>query len=108
MKTRHILISILLLLPALTFAGEIYGTLKKDGKPVAKQEVKIMQNDKVFGTATTDENGYFSITLKEVGPFRLEVVGYDGAVFNVFSNNNSNGYTLSLIKAGDKWELKKL
>ena len=106
-KAKHIFLCIMLFLPALTFAGEIFGTLKKDGKPLVKQEVKITQNGKVFGTATTDENGYFSIAIKQIGKFTIELPGYEGAVFEVFSTNNSTGYTLSLIKTGDKWLLKK-
>lgn len=105
--TRNILFCLLLLLPTLSFAGEIFGTLKKDGKPLVKQEVNITQNGKVFGTATTDEKGYFSITIKQIGKFTIELTGYKGAIFEVFSTNNSTGYTLSLIKAGDTWQLKK-
>lgn len=106
-QMKHILLSLFLLLPALTFAGEIFGTIKKDGKPLAGQEVKFVQNGKLIGTATTDEKGYFSIMLKPIGKMNLELTGYEGAVFEVFSTNNSSGYTLSLAKAGDTWQLKK-
>jgi len=108
MKTRNIFAFVLFLLPALTFAGEIFGTLKKDGKPVAKQEVLITQAGKTIGRDTTDAKGYYSITVKPVGQCKLEVSGYDGAVYSVVSTNNSVDYTLSLVKAGDKWELKKM
>ncbi len=108
MKTKNLFLLILFALPTLSFAGEIFGTLKKDGKPMSKQEVLITQNGKVIGRDTTDEKGYFSITLKPVGQFKLEVTGYDGATFDVFSTNNSVDYTLSLIKEGDKWQLKKM
>jgi len=108
MKTRNIFVFVLFLLPALTFAGEIFGTLKKDGKPVAKQEVLITQGGKTIGRDTTDAKGYYSITVKPVGQCKLEVSGYEGAVYSVVSTNNSVDYTLSLVKAGDKWELKKM
>ena len=106
-QAKNILFCLLLLLPGISIAGEIFGTLKKDGKPMVKQEVKIMQNGKEFGKAITDANGYFSITIKQIGKFTIELPGYEGAVFEVFSTNNSTGYTLSLIKTGDKWQLKK-
>lgn len=106
-QVKHLLLSLFLLLPALTFAGEIFGTIKKDGQPLAKQEVKFVQNGKLIGTAMTDEKGYFSIMLKPIGKMSLELTGYEGAVFEVFSTNNSSGYTLSLVKAGDAWQLKK-
>jgi hypothetical protein len=104
---KHLFLSLMLLLPALTFAGEIFGTLKKDGKPLANQEVRLLQNGQVIGTAKTDDKGYYSITVKQVGKCTLDLPGYEGATFDVFSTNNSTQYTLTLVKAGDKWELKK-
>lgn len=107
MPIKSLLLSLFLILPALTFAGEIFGTIKKDGKPLVSQEVRFMQNGKLIGTAQTDEKGYFSIVLKPIGKMSLELPGYEGATYEVFSTNNSTGYTLSLVKAGDVWQLKK-
>ena len=109
METKRILIIILLFIPVLSFAGEIYGTIKgDDGKPLTNQVVQIKQNDKVLASATIDVNGYFTVTVKELGKFRLEVVGYKDAGFDVFSSNNSTRYNLLMTKAGDKWILKSL
>jgi hypothetical protein len=109
MKTKGILILFFLLLPILSYAGDIYGTIKgDDGKPLVSQVVQIKLNDKVIGSATTDANGYFTITIKEVGKFNIEVVGYTGASFEVFSSNKSTRYNLIMNKAGDKWVLKSL
>ena len=109
MKTARILILILLFVPVLSFAGEIYGTIKgDDGKPLTNQVVQIKQNDKVIASDTTDANGYFSVTVKEVGKLKLELEAYKGASFDVFSSNSSSRYNLSLSKAGDKWMLKSL
>ena len=49
MKAKNIFVFILFLMPALTFAGEIFGTLKKDGKPVSNQEILITQGGKTIG-----------------------------------------------------------
>jgi hypothetical protein len=98
-----------LFVPILSYAGEIYGTIKgDDGKPLTNQVVQIKQNDKVMASDTTDTNGYFTVTIKEVGKFRLEVVGYKGAGFEVFSANSSTRYNLLMNKAGDIWILKNL
>ncbi|MDQ3016131.1 MAG: carboxypeptidase-like regulatory domain-containing protein [Bacteroidota bacterium] len=104
---KSLLLSLLFFIPAFSFAGEIFGTLKKDGKPLVKQEVKLVQNGTVVGTATTDEKGYYSVTIKPIGKCTLELTGYAGAAIDVFSTNNSSEYTLTLAKTGDKWELKK-
>ncbi len=109
MKITGILILVLLLLPSLSFAGEVYGTIKSDdGKPLINQVVQIKQYDKILASATTDVNGFFTITLKEVGKFKLEVAGYNGASFEVFSSNKSTRYNLLMSKAGDKWIVKSL
>ncbi len=109
MKTTVMLVLFLLFVPILSFAGEIYGTIKgDDGKPLIKQVVQIVQNDKLMASATTDENGYFTITIKEVGKFKIEVVGYKEASFEVFSSNKSTRYNLLMNKTGDKWILKSL
>ena len=109
MKTARILLLILLFVPILTQAGEIYGTIKgDDGKPLINQVVQIMQNDKVMASATTDTNGHFTVTIMEVGKFKLEIVGYKDISFDVFSSNKSTRYNLLLNKVGDKWILKSL
>ena len=107
MNTRNIIIALMFFLPSFAFAGEIYGTIKKDGTALVAKEVKIMQADKVLATATTDKNGYFTVTIPTVGKYKLVVTGFDGASFEVFSTNSSTGYTLSLVKAGEVWQLKK-
>jgi hypothetical protein len=109
MKTTRILLFIFLLIPVLAHSGEIYGTIKgDDGKPLSKQVVQIIQNEKLIASDTTDTNGYFTVKLKEVGKFKLEVVGFKGAFFDVFSANSSTRYNLILNKSGDKWILKSL
>jgi hypothetical protein len=109
MKTKRMFLLIMLFVPVLSFAGEIYGTIKgDDGKPLTNKIVQIKQNDKVMASDTTDTNGYFTVTIKEMGKFKLEVVGYKDAGFDVFSANSSTRYNLLMNKAGDKWILKSL
>lgn len=109
MKTFVLLILVSLFLPVMSFAGEIYGTIKgDDGKPLINQVVQIKQNDKILASVKTDANGYFTITIKEVGKFKLEVVGFKDASFDVFSSNKSTRYNLLMNKTGDKWTLKNL
>lgn len=109
MKTKRILMLFLLFIPILSYAGEIYGTIKGgDGKPLINQVVQIKLNDKVIASDTTDANGFFTVTLKEVGKFKLVVVGYKDASFEVFSSNKSTRYNLLMNKTGEKWMLKNL
>lgn len=109
MKTTGMLLLFLLFIPILSHAGEIYGTIKgDDGKPLINQVVQVMQNEKIMATAKTDANGYFTVAIKEIGKFTIEVVGYKDASFEVFSSNKSTRYNLLMNKTGDKWNLKSL
>ena len=105
MKIIKILVLILLLIPALAFAGEIFGTISKNGRPFAKQKVNITAMDgTVIKSDSTDAFGYFSITIKQVGQFKLQA---GGAVTDVYSNNSPTGYTFVLVQNNSVWQLIK-
>jgi len=105
MKIKKMLLLILLLIPVLTFAGDIFGTITKNGKPFAKQLIKITTHDgTVIKSDSTDAFGYFSVTIKQVGQFKLNA---GGAVADVSSNNSPTGYTFILTQNNSKWQLIK-
>jgi hypothetical protein len=105
MKIKKMLFIILFLIPALIFAGNIFGTITKNGKPFAKQLVKITANDgTLIKSDSTDAFGYFSMTIKQLGQFKLNA---GGAVTDVSSNNSPTGYTFILIQNNSKWQLIK-
>jgi hypothetical protein len=103
MKIITMLLLIIFLIPALTFAGEIFGTITKNGKPFAKQPVKITTiNGVLIKSDSTDAFGYFSMTIRQVGQFKLHA---GEAIADVYSNNSSSGYTFVLIQNNAKWQL---
>jgi len=105
MKIKKMLLLILFLIPALTFAGDIFGTITKNGRPFAKQLVKITTIDgTVIKSDTTDAFGYFSMTIKQLGQFKLNA---GGAVTDVSSNNSPTGYTFILVQNNSIWQLIK-
>ena len=105
MKIKKMLLLILFIIPVLTFAGDIFGTITKNGKPFAKQLVKITTNDgTVLKSDSTDAFGYFTMNIKQVGQFKLTA---GGAVTDVSSNNSPTGYTFILVQTNSKWQLIK-
>jgi hypothetical protein len=105
MKIKKMLLLILFVIPALTFAGDIFGTITKNGKPFAKQLVKITTNDgTVIKSDSTDAFGYFTMNIKQVGQFKLSA---GGAVTDVTSNTSPTGYTFILVQNNSKWQLIK-
>jgi len=105
MKIKKMLLLILFVIPALTFAGDIFGTITKNGKPFAKQLVKITTNDgTVIKSDSTDAFGYFTMNIKQVGQFKLSA---GGAVTDVTSNTSPTGYSFILVQNNSKWQLIK-
>jgi len=105
MKTKIMFLISLFLIPVLVFSGDIFGTITKNGKPFAKQLVKITTKDgTLIKSDTTDAFGYFSMTVKQVGQFKL-VAGE--AIADVSSNNSPTGYTFVLVQSNSKWQLIK-
>jgi hypothetical protein len=105
MKIKKLLLLLLFVIPALTFAGNIFGTITKNGKPFAKQLVKITANDgTLIKSDSTDATGYFSITIKQLGQFKLNA---GGAVADVTSNTSPAGYNFILVQTNGKWQLTK-
>ena len=105
MKIKKMLLLILFVIPAMIFAGNIFGTITKNGKPFAKQLVKITANDgTVIKSDSTDAFGYFTIKIKQLGQFKLSA---GGAVTDVTSNTTPTGYTFILVQNNSKWQLIK-
>lgn len=105
MKIKKMLLLLLFVIPVLTFAGDIFGTITKNGKPFAKQLVKISTNDgTVIKSDSTDAFGYFTMNIKQVGQFKLSA---GGAVTDVTSNTSPTGYTFILVQNNSKWQLIK-
>jgi hypothetical protein len=105
MKIKKLLLLVLFILPVLTFAGDIFGTITKNGKPFAKQLVKITTADgTVLKSDSTDAFGYFTMNIKQVGQFKLSA---GGAVTDVTSNNSPTGYNFNLVQTNSKWQLIK-
>jgi hypothetical protein len=105
MKTRKMFLLLLFVIPAIAFAGDIFGTITKNGKPFAKQLVKITTaNGTVLKTDSTDAFGYFTMNIKQVGQFKLNA---GGAATDVTSNNSPNSYTFVLVQNNGTWQLIK-
>lgn len=90
---------------ASSFGGEIYGTIKEGGKPVAGVEVTIELGEKSYAKPT-DEYGGYRILVPETGkctatiefkgkPISCEIQSYSTRVrFDLVIENTNGGYVL--------------
>ena len=105
MKIKKLFLLMLFVIPSLAFAGTIFGTITKNGKPFAKQPVEIKGLDgKLIKADSTDALGYFTLNIKQLGQLKLYA---GGGVIDVTSNTSPNGYTFILVQTNSKWQLIK-
>ena len=107
MKTPILSALLLVAAPSLAAAGEIYGSIKEDGKP-AKQGLKV---EVVCGEATvaadTDANGAYRLFVPEEGKCALTVtIGEEKPSITVHSFEDSARYNLVLEKKDGKYTLR--
>ncbi len=94
-------------LPSVAFAGEIYGTVKENGKPVAEGVgVSVACGDK-SASATTDKAGSYRVFAAQEGKCTLTVkVGGESPSTVIHSYVDSARYNLVLEKKGGKYTVR--
>lgn len=99
---------LVLLIPYLTIAGEIYGSIKKGRKPLGKDvPIEIKIGDKEYSTKT-DRYGSYRIFVMETGNCTLTVKGTKSSPsIQISSYKNSIRYDLVLLYEDKKWFLKR-
>jgi len=107
MKTLGVLALLIAAFPAAGFAGEIYGTITEQGKPV-KEGVKVTVTcgEKSVG-GQTDKNGAYRVFADEEGKCTLVVkVGEEAPSVAIHSYADSARYNLVLEKKDGKYTLR--
>ena len=106
MKAIPLALLMLLSLAASGWAGEIYGTIKKDGLPVKKATVEIKASNNKAYPGSTDDFGNYRIIVAETGKCTItvqfsgasakgEVQSYPTPVrFNWLLEKSGNDYAL--------------
>lgn len=96
--------------PSFTFAGEIYGCIKKGKKFIEKGvRIEIASEDKTYPPTETDEYGTYSLCVPEKGRFILKV-DYKGQLtpdFVVYSYENSVQYNFSIEEKDGQYFLRR-
>lgn len=88
-------------------AGEIYGTLSDQGKPVAAGTLRLACGD-AAGEAKTDAYGAYSVKVSATGKCTLSVTSAPGAPsLAVTVYEKSARYDLALGRAGGKTILSR-
>src|SRR5262249_22085422 len=93
--------------PLSAFAGNIFGHLSENRKPVKAAEVTVTCGSNSY-QAQTDNDGSYSIRAQEPGRCMLAVKYNDQtAETEVFSYDQPTRYDFELVMADGKYTLKK-
>lgn len=110
---------LILLIPFIVFAGEIYGTIKFLGQPVAGVKVQIETQSAIINketkkyprikySAKTDKYGSYSITVNELGKWTLTVYKGNNPTFTVTSDNTKARYNFVLERNKNQYKLRRV
>ncbi len=89
-------------------AGEIYGTIKENGKPVQKDvKLEVTASQKTF-SAATDNYGSYRIILPAKGKYPLTVQYKQQALtLEVVSYDKSTRYDLLIENKAGKYSIRR-
>jgi hypothetical protein len=95
-----------LLVPAASYAGQVYGSIVMDGKGVGGASIAI-QCGADATTGTTGADGSYRINVPQQGQCTFSLPSHGKASAMIFSGPNPSAFNFELVKAGDKYELKR-
>jgi carboxypeptidase family protein len=89
-------------------AGEIYGTIKDNGKPVQKDvKLEVVANQKTY-SAVTDNYGSFRIFLPVKGKYTLTVqYKQQSLALEIVSYEKSTRYDLLIENKAGKYSIRR-
>jgi hypothetical protein len=105
---KYFCLGIVLLFPAVLYAGQIYGNVTSAGRGVSQAVVEINCAG-VITKGATAADGSYRINVPPQGQCTLTLSGYTGAPSAVvFSYPNPSQYDFDLARRGDgNYELRK-
>ncbi len=98
-----------LFVPAVLYAGQIYGTIVSEGQGVKGVNVEIQCGKEAPVTGSTAADGSYRINVPQQGQCTLALPSYEGRPSaTVFSSPNPALYNFELTKLADgKYELRR-
>jgi len=98
-----------LFVPAVVYAGQVYGTIVSEGKGVRDVNIEIQCGKDTPVTGPTAADGSYRINVPQQGQCTLALPSYQGRPSVViFSGPNPSLYNFELSKLADgKYELRR-
>jgi hypothetical protein len=103
----YVCLALAMAIPSVVYAGQVYGTIVMDGKGVGGANVEISCGSDPAVKATTAADGAYRINVPQQGQCTLSLPSHGKASAMIFSSPNPSSFNFELVKAGDKYELKR-
>lgn len=104
----YVWLAIVVAIPSIVHAGQVYGAIVMDGKGVGGANVEISCGSDPAVKGTTAADGAYRINVPQQGQCTLVVPNQAGKPSaTVFSSPNPALYNFELVKAGNGYELKR-
>ena len=102
-------LALLLLVPAIVDAGQIYGSIVFEGKGLKSAAIEIQCGKDEPVKGTTGADGSYRINVTQQGQCTIALPGYEGhPSASIFSGPNPAAFNYELTKLADgKYELKR-
>jgi hypothetical protein len=106
---RLSLVVLALSVPAVVYAGQIYGTIVSEGEAVKGASIEIQCGKEAAASGSTAADGSYRINVQQQGQCTLSLPSFEGRPSAVvFSGPNPSVYNFELTKAADgKHELRR-
>jgi hypothetical protein len=104
-----LLLVLALFVPAVVYAGQIYGTIVSEGQGVKGASIEIQCGKEEAVTGSTAADGSYRINVPQQGQCTLALPSHEGRPSaTVFSSPNPALYNFELTKQADgKYELRR-
>jgi hypothetical protein len=104
----YVWLAIVVAIPSIVDAGQVYGTIVMDGKGVGGANVEISCGSDPAVKGTTAADGAYRINVPQQGQCTMVLPAQTGKPSaTVFSSPNPALYNFELVKAGNGYELKR-
>ena len=98
---KYFCLAIVLISPAVLYAGQIYGSVTSAGAGVAQANIEINCSGAIT-TGATRADGSYRINVPQQGQCTLTLPNYSGRPSAViFSNPNPASYSFELVRGAD-------
>jgi len=104
MRGLKAIIVLVLLFPNWSFAGEIYGTVRENKRPVVNEPVTVVCGSEQSAPSELDNYGMYKVIMRTTGACTFQI---RGLTYSIRSYPGSARYDFEIVKKGNQQVLRR-